>query len=91
MICESCAGRKKGQVEQGGRKDRLNKSGEGGWGVDIGGLAAEFLPEDRFRLGQNGSDALTGKKRTLGKSLGVTAITVILGVSTRARTELSSM
>src|SRR4029077_12775686 len=47
-------------------------------------LAAEFLPGDRFRLAQNGSDALTGKKRTLGKSLGVTAVTVILGISTQA-------
>src|SRR6516164_4316319 len=47
-------------------------------------LAAEFLPGDRFRLAQNGSDALTGKKRTLGKSLGVTAVTVILGISAQA-------
>src|SRR6516164_563112 len=45
-------------------------------------LAAEFLPGDGFRLAQNGSDAFTGKKRTLGKSLGVTAITVILGIIT---------
>src|ERR1700751_2049159 len=44
-------------------------------------LAAEFLPGDRFRVAQNGSDALTGKKRALGKSLGVTAVTVILGIS----------
>src|SRR4029077_17237197 len=47
-------------------------------------LAAEFLPGDGFRLAQNGSDALTGKKRTLGKSLGVTAVTVILGIITQA-------
>jgi hypothetical protein len=39
-------------------------------------LAAEFLPGDGFRLAQNGSDTLTGKRRTLGKSLGVTAVTV---------------
>ena len=47
-------------------------------------LAAEFLPGDRFRLAQNGSDTLTGKRRTLGKSLGVTAVTVILGIITQA-------
>jgi hypothetical protein len=47
-------------------------------------LAAEFLPGDRFRLAQNGSDALTGKKRTLGESFGVTAVTVILGIITQA-------
>src|SRR6516225_3903407 len=46
-------------------------------------LAAEFLPGDRFRLAQNGSNTLTGKKRTLGQSLGVTAVTVIFGVSTQ--------
>ena len=37
-------------------------------------LAAEFLPGDRFRLAQNSSDALTGKKRTLGESFGVAAV-----------------
>src|SRR6516165_10448069 len=46
-------------------------------------LAAEFLPGDRLRLAQNGSDTLTGKRTTLGKSRGVTAVTVILGVSTQ--------
>jgi hypothetical protein len=46
-------------------------------------LAAEFLPGDRFRLAQNGSDTLTGKRTTLGKSLGVTAVTIILGVMTQ--------
>jgi hypothetical protein len=45
-------------------------------------LAAEFLPRDRFRLAENGSDTLTGKERILGNSLGITAVTVILGVST---------
>jgi hypothetical protein len=45
-------------------------------------FAPEFLPGDRFRLAQNGSDTLTGKKRTLGKSLGVAAVALILGVST---------
>src|SRR6516162_5510175 len=46
-------------------------------------LTAEFLPGDRFRLAQNGSDTLTGKRTTLGKSLGVTAVTVILGIITK--------
>src|SRR5262249_15233259 len=46
-------------------------------------LAAEFLPGDRFRLTQDGSDTLMGKKRTLGNRLGVTAVTVILGVITQ--------
>src|SRR6516164_3486790 len=46
-------------------------------------LAAEFLPGDRFRLAQNGSNTLTGKERTLGQSLGVTAVTVIFGISTQ--------
>src|ERR1700751_2976484 len=46
-------------------------------------LAPEFLPGGCLRLAQNGSNAFTGKKRTLGKSLGVTAVTVILGVITQ--------
>ena len=44
-------------------------------------LTAEFLPGDRFGLTQNGSDPLAGNKTTLGKSLGVTAVTIILRVS----------
>jgi hypothetical protein len=35
-------------------------------------------------LAQDGSDTFTGKKRTLGESLGVTAVTVILGIITQA-------
>jgi hypothetical protein len=46
-------------------------------------LAAEFHPGDRVRLAQNGSDTLVGNKTTLGESLGVTAVTIILGVSTQ--------
>jgi len=47
-------------------------------------LATEFLPGDRLLLAQDGSDTFTGKKRTLGESLGVTAVTVILGIITQA-------
>src|SRR6516162_6834043 len=46
-------------------------------------LVAEFLPGGCLRLAQNGSDTLTGKKRTLGNSLGVTAVAVILGIRTQ--------
>ena len=46
-------------------------------------LAAELFPGERFRLTQNGSDTLPGKNRTLGKGLGVTAVTIILGVGTQ--------
>jgi len=44
-------------------------------------LAAEFLSGDRFGLTQNAFDPLAGNETTLGKSLGVTAVTIILGVS----------
>jgi tetratricopeptide (TPR) repeat protein len=41
------------------------------------------ISDYNFRLAQDGSDTFTGKARTLAKSLGVTAVTIILGVSTQ--------
>jgi hypothetical protein len=46
-------------------------------------LAADFLPRAAFGPAQNGSDTFACKKRALGQSLGVTAVTVILGVITQ--------
>jgi hypothetical protein len=46
-------------------------------------VAAEFVPGDGFRLAQDRSDPFTGKTRTIGKSLGVPAVTIILGVTTK--------
>jgi hypothetical protein len=45
--------------------------------------AAELLPRAAFGLAQNGSDTLACKNGALGQSLGVTAVTVILGVITQ--------